>query len=273
MTKAPDYTLVVGVDRKHLQQLMGTSDSPGTWATWRKNKPSLLDHEMIVFFDRDEVTEDQVRGVIDHPRLDTTPWPIISTRYEGTSGDKWSDPQRHKMLAGFVHVAALGVTTSYWLKLDTDTVAYGKDDWIDPDWFRDRPAIVAHRWTFTKPPDQMMKLDQWVDDNAERLPELTSRPPLNMVPEPGRSRIGHKRIISWCGFFNTNFTKRCSSWATQTGFTSRLPVPSQDGFMWYCAKRLGLPIKAVNMKHAGADFIHRSSKVGIQEACRKAMER
>ena len=52
MSSMPDYTLVVGVDDYHLRQLSYT------WPTWRKCKPSLLEHPMIVFYDREQVQEE-----------------------------------------------------------------------------------------------------------------------------------------------------------------------------------------------------------------------
>lgn len=238
-----DYTLVVGVDRKHLYQLSHT------WPTWRKHKPSLLNVPMVAFYDAQQLECSDVVGVIDHPLLRTVPWTPEVERY-GTGGDKWSNPQRAKMLAGFVHVPPEHVLSRYWLKLDTDVVATGTDDWIDDGWFEGAPAIVSQRWTFTKPADQMLKLDEWAS-KEELNWTFGNTSPLNLAPVPGSGRVSHPRIISWCGFFNTMFTQWCSSLAVATTGKGMLPVPSQDGFLWYVAARLDLGIERKNFKKLG----------------------
>ncbi len=257
----PDYTTVVGVDAKHLRQLALV------WPTWRRHKPSLLERPMIAFFDDQEVRDWQVRAVVDHPALRLYPWPGRATKYEGVPGDKWNDPQRHKMLAGFVYVPAAFVDTPYWLKLDVDTVATGQDNWIDPARFEGRPAIVSHPWGFTKPADQMARLDEWVAENEGELPELASHSPLELHPKPGWSRLRHRRIISWCAFFDTMFTRKCSAFASICG-TDQLPVPSQDGFLWYCAKRMGEGIVRTNMK---LGWQHWSTMSNIKKHSEEAM--
>lgn len=261
-----DYTLVCGVDRKHLQQLAMV------WPTWRLHKPSLFVYPMIVFRDEKQVSCDEIREVIDHPNLSIYSWPMGGVEYHGTPyGDKWDEPQRKKMIAGFVHIAATFVRTPYWLKVDTDTVASGENNWIDESWFADTPAIIAHGWSFTKPANQMVLLDEWVDKNKDNpvMEPLSESEPLNIIPKPGWSRVRHSRIISWCAFFNTQFTKLCAAFANATCGAFRLPVYSQDGFMWYCAKRLGRPIAKPNMKSRG--WIHRSSMKGIADAVAESL--
>ena len=240
----PYYTLVLGIDARHLKQLRLT------WPTWARHKPSLLKVPMLVFYDREQVSPREIRETVNHPNLLSAPWPMDQVEYPADDGTKWGSQQRYKMLSGFVHVPASLVSTPYWLKLDT-VVATGKDDWIDERWFEGSPAIVAHRWSFTKPAEQILELDRWTSYNSSRLPELSQNPPLNLVPNPGSDRVGHNRIISWCGFFNTEFTRLCSGWAIDTIGPGLLPVPSQDGFMWYCAKRGNYPIIRVNMKDRG----------------------
>ena len=253
-----DYTLVVGVDAHHLHQL------EWTWPTWKKNKPSLLKQPMVAFFDQDQLTADQVGMVIDHPMLKVVPWPPVGVHYPG-GNDKWTNAQRYRMLAGFVHVPARHVMTDYWLKLDTDVVATGNDGWIDDGWFKGDPAIVAQSWSFTKPADQMLKLDEW----AARHDWLFHTQPLDLSPKEGSERLGHKRIISWCGFFHTSSTIWSSQWAEQSCGIGMLPVPSQDGYLWYVAKRLGLDIRRVDMKRRGWE--HWSAMFNVKAAAIKAM--
>lgn len=249
MKSKPDYTLIVGVDRKHLQQLAWV------WPTWKLHKPGLLQVPMIVFYDRLQVDEQAVRTVVDHPLLQVVPWSnsgsVVHAQPTGEPPNKWNDSQRCKMLAGFVYVPAMLCKTAYWLKIDTDTVAVGRDDWIDPKWFDDDPAIVSHPWGFTKPADQMLDLDRWVEDNRGWMPALAAKEPLQLEPKPGWSRVRHKRIISWCAFFQTDFTRLCADCARNTVGDGLLPVQSQDGYLFYVAKRLGLGIERVNMKNRG----------------------
>jgi len=267
MTQIPEYTLVVGVDHYHLEQLALT------WPTWKKCKPSLLDVPMIVFFDYKQVSSERVQRVVDHPNLQTIPWPIRGLQYVGKRKDssKWNNAQRSMMISGFVYIPALFVKTNYWLKLDTDVVATGQNDWIDPKWFDNNPAIVAHRWSFTKPADQLVRLDQWVEKNVTNIPmTITTKDPLNIVPELGSERVGHKRIISWCGFFDTFWTYLMAKTTEVRPGKFRMPVPSQDGFLWYMATRQGREVLRVNMKQLGWE--HWSAQSNVERRSREVME-
>ena len=260
----PDFTTVCGVDSKHLEQLLTV------WPTWKRHKPGLLEQPMLIFFNHSQLTSHQVHSAIDHPDLLAVGWPPVDAVYEGNPDDKWTHPRRYMMLAGFVYVTAYLVTTPYWLKLDTDVVATGNDDWIDPSWFVDDPAIISHPWSFTKPPDQILQLDKWVDGGGEKLAELKNYPALNLVPKPGSDRVGHRRIISWCAFFNTGFTKMCATMAATTCGSYKLPVPSQDGFMFYVAKRMEKNIIRTSMKKRG--WQQWLTMGNIQRSAKEALE-
>lgn len=268
--ETPDYTIVVGVDAKHLRQLSWV------WRTWALNKPSLLQHPILIFRDKYQVPTDRDVTRALEPYLPVSlqivTWPFSNQDdyFLESDGNKWTDSQRYKMLAGFVHVPAMQCRTDYWLKIDTDTIASGMDDWIDPDWFRGNPAIVSHPWGFTKPADQMLKLDQWVRKHPVELHWWYNKPPLDLLPKEGSSRVSHKRIISWCAFFHTGFTRNCSWLASELCGGYRLPVPSQDGYLWYMAKRGMNGIVRANMKKRG--WVHRSSENGIREAVQKALQ-
>ena len=259
-----DFTLVVGVDERHLRQLSWT------WPTWKKNKPSLLARPMVVFFDWEQVTAEQIRAVVDHPNLSCVAWPPGDHKYGTEKTDKWNDPQRSKMLAGFVFVPAAVVETPYWLKLDTDVVATGQDDWIDPEWFKSDTVIVSHPWGFTRPPNQMLELDEWVYNNLYELNSLWIHSPLNLAPKLDEDRVCHPRIISWCAFFNTRFTKICARFAKGTCPPGHLPVPSQDGYAWYVATRLGYDVLRPRMKKRG--WQHWSNDRNVREKSEEAMK-
>lgn len=264
MSSIPDYTLVCGVDSHHLNQLATV------FPTWARHKPSLLKVPMIVFFDREQLRLSTVKEAIPHPNLMCVRWPPDGVVYEGTNEDKWTNSHRYQMLAGFVHIPASLVQTPYFLKLDTDVVATGQDDWINPEWFEDKPAIVSHRWSFTKPPDQIIQLDKWASLYPQQLSAISAFPPLDLKPEkPDADRVGHARIISWCGFFEKEFTRSCAAMANTTVGLFKLPVPSQDGFMFYVAKRMNLGIVRTNMKGAGWQQWH--TDYNIQKAVKEAM--
>jgi hypothetical protein len=225
---------------------------------------------MLVIYDGSQVKENDISRVLGRADVYFLDWDAAcATQYVGDPKDKWTNPQRAKMLSGFVYGTSLRVKTPYWLKLDTDVVATGTSDWISPDWFKDDPVIVSHPWAFTKPPDQLIQLDRWVDDNSHKLHQLHDKPPLNLHPEPGSDRVGHKRIISWCAFFKTSFTESCVEWAHSTCGWGHMPVPSQDGFMWYCAKRMKLLIIRTQMKKRGWE--QWMTKYNIINASRRAM--
>lgn len=258
----PEYTLVIGVDSKHLDKL-GL-----VWPTWKRHKPSLLNVPMVVFTDRASNVP-LITGIVDHPRLAMYLWPPNpGTVYSGDGTSKWENSQRHKMLTGFVYIPTV-VETPYWLKLDLDVIADGRDDWIDPLWFEGNPAIISHPWRYTKPPDQMLQLDQWVDRNSHLLPELVGCLPLNLHPKPDSIMVSHKRIISWCAFFNTNFTRQCATKAAATCEPYHIPVPSQDGYMWYVAKRSGAGIVRADMKRWG--WRHWTTMFNIQRSAEEVM--
>ena len=264
----PPFTLVLGVDAYHLKQLSLTLP------TWRKCKPSLFDNPIRIFYDREQVKEDEIRSVVqgNQDLLTTIPWPMGGVLFDGDGSDKWSNPQRAKMLSGFVYVPGLFVRTPYWMKLDTDVVATGQDDWIDEKWFEDEPAIVSHPWTFTRPPNQMLDMDRWVEKNKEKLPaSVVDKPPLNLVPKEGSDRLGHRRIISWCSFFNTTWTNEVARMTALGDGTYKLPVPSQDGYFWYMATRMGRGIVRPHMKKLGWE--HWSTLFNVERRSREVMEK
>lgn len=287
MNQIPDFTLVLGVDRVHLEQLSWT------WWSWRKHKPSLMKKPLVIFYDEEQVKPDEIYDVVGTRKEGLTlyAWPPKGVSYERLLEGRMGDPQRYKMLSGFVHVPPKTVGTPYWLKIDTDVIATENDAWIDRKWFKQTPAIISHPWGFTKPADQMDFLDQWVEENedgfekyasqevhlmndwvhasSQGLPILSHFKPLEMHPLPGWERLRHKRIISWCAFFSSPFTRLVSGWAETICGQGKLPVPSQDGYLWYVAERMGLPMERPSMKKLGWEQRH--SMKNVQDEVKKAM--
>jgi len=265
-----NWTIVLGVDAKHLWQLYVVLP------TWIKNKPSLFISPMIVFYDHRELEENRVFNLISsvHNNFELVSWPPANVKYEEESSSKWNSSKRMSMLSGFVHVPAQHVKTKYWLKLDTDVIAMGNDDWVDDDWFKNDPSIIGHSWPFTKPANQMVILDDWFDSNLTEIMTNTimynesENGRLNLIPKEGHSKLRHKRIASWCSFFNTEFTKFCSDVAIKICGEGKLPVASQDSYMWYMAKRCGFNMIMTSMKKRGWKCRNnmRQIEIAVQEA-------
>ena len=254
-----NFTTVIAVDQRHLEQIRLT------WPTWVKHKPNLLSHPLLVIVDDWALVQPLSELLVEHTDKTYVLWEP-ETEYIQKTPERWFNPQRQKMLSAFTHVPATHVSTPYFLKLDVDTVAVGMDDWIDERWFEGEPAIVASPWGYTKPANQILELDEWVSQKQVR--RLKEYPALDYKPNPGSDLVRHKRIISWCGFFNTQFNQFCSEIAEENCGTGQLPVPSQDGFLGYCAERLHKPILRVPMKSFG--WKHLSTLKGIREAIKES---
>ena len=218
--KSADITLVLGVDAAHLEELRWV------WPTWMRFKPELRQMPAIVFYDSQQVRTEALPFLHEHPNLRLVPWDLPS-----------AGNQRERMLTGFVHVPAHEVTTPWYLKLDTDVLATGAGDWIQQEWFDtdaagEVPVFVSAKWHYTKPRFVMDLLDHWGDG----IPALASKPRLNLPYSSAQSKVRHPRIISWLFFGRTDWTREVAALTNRDG---RLPYPSQDSFLFYCAKRLG----------------------------------
>ena len=159
------------------------------------------------------------------------------------------------MLSGHIAIPALHVQTSHWLKVDCDTFAInGRRKWLKQEWFKSDADWIASPWGYTKPGDQMTKLDDWGDtvDELKKFPRLD-------LPE-GESRCKHPRIASWVMFGKTSFAK----WAFNLYAGDVAPVPSQDGYHFYVTKRAGRPYIRSQMKRKG--WRNKSSLQGLQKA-------
>lgn len=250
------FTLVLGVDQSHLEKMRLVLP------TWRRHKPGLFSVPWVVFAEGVSLAE--LKPLC--PENTTFQrWPLPDVSYETGIDDKWHRPQRYKMLAGFVHVPAALVKTPYWLKLDLDTVATGGAGWFEPDWFLTKPAIVGQPWGYTKPANQIQLLDAW----ADQVPPLKNFPKLELNPEKNSNLVRHRRIISWCAFFRTDFTRIAAGLAHDFCGRGLLPVPSQDGYLWYVARRLGLGIERQQMKSRGWE--HWSTEKNVRKAAERAM--
>jgi hypothetical protein len=244
----PDFTTVCAVDARTVDQLHMV------WPTWRRHKPELLDHSMVLVCDGEVPDWERRLAWLDHPNRLIIPWKWPYGRHDVT--------QRERMLTAFVHVPPRVVCTSYWLKLDTDAVASNPTAWIEEEWFRDTPAIVAAPWGYTKPAHFLTALEAW----ANAHPGLSDTFPLNLDIDPQRETYRHRRIGSWIAFINTTWSATVAAYAPD-----RLPVPSQDTYHWYCATRMGRTVRRVQFKALGWNNWHkdRTRQGKVDEAMRE----
>lgn len=230
--KISNITLVLGVDAKHLEELRLV------WSGWMQYKPELRQMPCVVFYDRVEVRQEELAFLNEHPNVRRVPWELPNAR-----------SQREEMLTGFIHIPAREVRTQWYLKIDTDVVATGTVEWIKPEWFEvdekgDESVFIASPWGYSKPRYVMDVLDDWGD----RLPLLAKHPRLNLPYSSQSNKVRHPRIISWLFFGQTQWTREMAALADKDG---RLPFPSQDTYLFYCAQRLGRRFLKVKMSEHG----------------------
>lgn len=245
-----EFTTVVAVDENYCEKLRLV------WPTWKRHRPEILEHPLLVICDARLRTNEWDRNLsfLDHDDLTRILW------------DHPAENQRERMLTALVKVPGVAVRTPWYLKLDAETAALEPAQWLQESWFAPNehgtpPAFVASPWGYTKPPDAIVRLDDWGD----RVPELQGTARLNIVPERGASRVRHKRITSWCFFGNTRWTREVASYCGE-----RLPVPSQDTYLWYCAARRGDFYRTARMNRFG--WKHFSRRRNLTSACSRALE-
>lgn len=254
----PDFTIICAVDASHIEELRLS------YATWARHKPSLLKRPMLVMVDPhihdpngswwsvvQECWRQQLAFLKDHPGG-------IQVGYAADCrGKDW--PLRERMVSSFVF-AAKHIRAPYYLKLDTDCIATGCDDWIKPEWFAGKPAIIAPPWGYTRPAESLAAFARWSDQHPQAFPR----------PMPEYRILGgiakHRRMISYCQFGNTDWTWRMAELAGD-----RLPVPSQDTFLSIAAARSGAEIRYVPMKQHGWQHVGSNLK-RLREAAARAME-
>lgn len=246
-----DCTILVAVDREHLAELQIA------WPTWATLKPELRDWLMLVMVDGSlrfgggEWLAEAVWSIIGHrPNTTIRAW-------------DWGIelPQRERMLTALVR-AAEWIETPWFLKADTDCLATSAGRWFEPWWLSGdpAPAFIASPWGYSKPADAIQRLDDW-GDCTTGIREFRR---LALPYDPQARLVKHKRIISWLMFGRTEWARRMSALAPD-----RLPVPSQDGFLWYCAARRGDFYRTIRMSQFGWSHV---SGGGIEKLRRVAGE-
>lgn len=219
-----DITLVIAIDKKHLNEWKMT------YPTWHRFKPEVMSMKRIIIYDDKELTENDFKFGIDDKTI-CVPWHVDDM------------DQRGEMLSSLVYVPASHVKTKWYLKLDVDAIATKRvDNWIDYSWFTDDITFISQRWGFSKPSNVLETLDNWGDT----IPILSKFDRLNIPYNPTWSRVHCRRIISWCFFGNTEWTKFVVNTCG-----NKLPVLSQDTIMYYMAARMKKRFLRLNFKPKG----------------------
>lgn len=234
-----DFTTVVAVDAKTV------AFAAHSIPTWRRNQPLLWKLPLVVLFDRRHFYDESLvalQELFDHPNAEFVPWPpdrAAKLEYE---------TQRERMLSAFVYAPAVApIETPYWCKIDLDSIALRPSPWPLSEWFEGNPVWVASPWGYTKPADQMARLDAW----ANEVDALQHFPALNLPVAAGAKRCVHKRMCSWLSFYRTEWSHGAAHIAAVSCGAYRIPVPSQDGYHWYVAARRGERGRHVSMKKFG----------------------
>lgn len=230
-----DFTIVTAIDAHHLNEL------EKVYPDWVEYKKEFRTSPMVIIYDTAQVS-------LEDPRLN-------QFRRSGVTFVPWSVPdgfypsQREKMLTALTVLPSRHVNTEWYLKIDTDTVALNNSNWVPSiaDYGRDT-AFISNSWGYTKPADAIQRLDNWADKKDYFL----NTPRLDLPFDKSSNKIKHSRIISWLFFARTAWSATVSeTFRTSDGY--RLPFPSQDTCLWYCAKRKGIDYKTFRFKDRGWD--------------------
>jgi hypothetical protein len=144
------------------------------------------------------------------------------------------------------------VDTKWYLKIDTDCVAVNADKgWLSPEFFTNDPVFVSNPWGYTKPNNVFDLMDDW-GDKQELLKDFAR---LNLPYDKNSDLVRHERIISFVYFGLTEWTKKMMNMC-KLGENFKLPFPSQDTFMWYCAARRKELYRRIKFKKFGFEHWH-----------------
>ena len=227
-----DFTLTTAIDKYHLNELLKV------WPTWIDNKKEIQSCPILIVYDANQIEEQDLNNLSElfkhNKSFSLVPWKPEENKYQN---------QREKMLTALTILPPRLVKTEWFLKIDTDTYAINDSEWIQDDWFKDDVCFVTNRWGYTKPANALETLDNWADN----IEGLKQHPRLDIPYNPDWSRVCHKRIISWLFFCRTEWAKKATSFIEN----EKLPIPSQDTYLWYIATRLGHKYRTVRFKHFG----------------------
>ena len=262
-----DVTVVVGVDKRTIQQLLIS------YRTWQKHRPEMWRMPWLVFYDWSQpngLHGDDVRHVIRH-QLGLRNAHILRWPNPLNSDYPLYANQREKMLSGFVWVPPRHIETRWFVKIDTDVIALRPmpmHDWLKAEWLAaynkegDHYCWIGSPWGYTKPAHQPYDFDNW----ADTVSGLKDFPRLNIPWDSHCKRCPHPRMCSWLFFCNTDWSRMALQYVKQSCGYGRIPVPSQDGYHFLVAERRGDKYLRYKMKKLGWTNISNIAKLRIKAA-------
>ena len=226
-----DFTIVTAVNPEYLTKLKWTLP---TWYI----KPQFNNKPICIFYNS----------------LKESDLDFVKLYFKDVTLINWTMPKydsiRELMLSSFVY-AAEHVKTPYYCKIDADVVFTSDQDVFEDDDLNF--DLVSHKWGYTKPGYWLGQLKNYFN-KTEDLIDLTLE------------RFNHPRIISFCCLHKTEFVLDVISKVGR-----RLPVPSHDTLLWYCAENFeGRKWKVKNVKDRGVE--QKNTFRGIREVvCSKGL--
>jgi hypothetical protein len=214
-----DFTTLVAIDKEHREELFVAM--PG----WVK-RPAIAEHPIVILYDELQLSVYDVKNVLAGPASSARIVPVsevLPARIQ-----QRGITQRERMLSAITYASGRRdiIQSPKVLKLDTDTAATDQLHCFTEAWIEGDPVIAAPRWGYTKPGHWIDSLDCWA---AIACPS-GGRPERTMAGQIAKS----KRIISYAMLGDVSFIAEALRLAGD-----RLPVPSQDTFLWYVAEMLG----------------------------------
>lgn len=221
-----EVTVVTAVDRAYLPSLKAN------FPKWMRTE-GLIENRWICYYNG--VTPEDLAFMDGRAKLIPWNFPAASS-------------QRENMLTAFVLGTARDVETEYWIKIDSDVkpmdIANRKYDFrLEFPRKAWHGVLAGHKWNYTKPGSFLVDLERWAAVNpafAGTKPVFKEDDYPTML---AAKRYGHPRIASYICLHKSEFVRRAAAAAG-----ARLPVPSHDSYLFYCAARWGLPIARLKFK-------------------------
>lgn len=240
------FTTVIGIDEEHYDEWLIARES------FERVAPEVLSKVLFL------VDEGFTPGRQGQERWDELAKGVGDFQVEIVPQDD-SMTQRERMLTALTVMPHKYVDTPWFLKLDTDAVAVSP--LVIPEQVRENKVVLAApKWGYTKPPSAMKALEEWAMIQPEFLGQRKRLPEYRV--EGGKAK--HPRIISYFCWVNTEWSREINERYLITG---RLPVPSQDTFLWFITRmredvalRLGSDAKAWCIHKTGLDRINEAVK-------------
>jgi hypothetical protein len=238
-----DVTIVTACDPKYVEFLRLT------FPNWRKYK-NIDKFPVIVFVNGMELDDERL-DFLKLKNVTLIPWEFPE-----------AEDHREEMLSAFVFGTAENVKTDYWLKLDADSYATNDKPLYNDD--MKKYAYCGHRWSYSRP-NHIRELDKWAKGHWRR--KLKKAGPMIEEGRIDGRRFYHntKRTISFIQLHKTKFTKFCVSLCRER----RLPVPTQDTFMFFVCNRFDPHLGGVANFKANHGFTQGNSRRPVEELAEK----